>query len=275
MKTAVVAIARLEGNYLQEWVDHYKNLGFTNIILCDNDWSEDDEDVKEILKEDIESGFIIYEDWRNQKTHEIGKNVQMYAYSVIYEKYKDQFDWLAFFDIDEQLELIKHKSIDDFLADKNDYEVVLINWFCFGDANQVVADFSKPLKERFTIPCPVDIKVQYDFPENLHIKSIVKGGLPHVIFYSNPHIPTNPLRCCNASGLQANSSPFQPIDFSTAYLKHYVTKSLQEWMENKMKRGVPDRTWETFIKTYPNRYFKYNQVTDEKLNWLKEHGYVK
>ena len=79
MRTAVVAIARLEGNYIREFVEHYKNLGFTNIILCDNDWKEDNEDIKEILKEDIKSGFIIYEDWRDKKTHELGKNVQMYA----------------------------------------------------------------------------------------------------------------------------------------------------------------------------------------------------
>ena len=276
MRTAVVAIARLEGNYLREFVDHYKGLRFTNVILCDNDWKEDNEDVKEILKDYIENGFVIYEDWRDKKSQEIGKHVQMYAYSVIYEKYKNDYDWLAFFDVDEQLELVKHQNIDEFLADKGDYECVLINWFCFGDSNQIEADFTKPLKERFTIPCPVDIKVQYDFPENFHIKSIVKGGLPQATFYGNPHIPTNPLRCCNAKGLQANSSPFQPIDFSVAYLKHYVTKSLEEWMENKMRRGVPDgRTWEQFLMAYSPRYFRYNQLTQEKLDWLKSHGYVK
>ena len=48
MRVAVIAIARLEGRYLQEWVDHYKSLGFANAIICDNDHDEDDEDIKEI-----------------------------------------------------------------------------------------------------------------------------------------------------------------------------------------------------------------------------------
>lgn len=269
MRVAVIAIARLEGKYLQEWVDHYKSLGFANAIICDNDHDEDNEDIKEILKNDIESGFVIIEDYRNQV------RAQMRCYSEMYAKYKNDYDWLAFYDIDEQLELPRHKDISDFLSDKGDFECVMFNWLCYGDNDQVLADYSKPLKERFPKPLPVDIRVQYSFSENMHIKSMIKGGLPYLYFQGNPHCPDTPLKCCNPSGIQCNNCPFQPIDYSNGYLRHYITKSTQEYFENKLKRGTGDRDYNSFLYTYRNRYFMYNQVTQEKLGWLKSKGYVK
>lgn len=50
LKTAVVAIARMEGRYLPEWIEQYQNLGFTNVILCDNNHDGDGEDVEAILR---------------------------------------------------------------------------------------------------------------------------------------------------------------------------------------------------------------------------------
>lgn len=268
LKTAVVAIARLEGNYLKEWVDHYKSLGFSNVIICDNDHDEDDEDIKEILKKDIAGGFVIYEDFRNQI------RAQMRCYTMMYEKYKNDYQWLAFLDIDEFIELVNHKDISDFLSDKGDYDCVMLNWLCYGDCDNVLYE-AKPLKERFTKPLPIDIKVQYDFPENMHIKSILKGGLPSAVFAANPHSTDSNLKCCNASKMQCNNMPWQPIDYSNAYIKHYITKSTQEFFENKLRRGTGDRDYQSFLYSYSNRYFKYNQVTDKKLNYLKNKGFIK
>lgn len=36
MRTSVVCIARIENHYIREWVEHYKSIGFTNVILYDN-----------------------------------------------------------------------------------------------------------------------------------------------------------------------------------------------------------------------------------------------
>ncbi len=56
---------------------------------------------------------------------------------------------------------------------------------------------------------------------------------------------------------------------TNAHIKHYVTKSLQEWVENKMRRGTGDRDYNTFVQTYKSRYFMYNQLTQPKLDYLK------
>ena len=36
LKTLVCGIAKLENNYIREWVEHYKKLGFTNVVIYDN-----------------------------------------------------------------------------------------------------------------------------------------------------------------------------------------------------------------------------------------------
>lgn len=262
-KVAVVCIARMEGRYIREWVNHYLALGFDDIIICDNNHTEDNENLGSMFQD---NDRVIVEDYRNLVGY------QMKCYTEIYQKYKDDYAWIAYFDVDEFLEIPNHKDIKDYLKDKTDFDCVMINWLCFGDNGQIEADYSRSIQERFPQPLPIDIRVQYNFPENFHIKSILKGGLESAVFAANPHSTDSHLKCCNASGIQVENRPWQMIDYRQAYLKHYVTKSLEEWYTNKMKRGSGDRDYGIFLKTYYNRYFRYNQPTQEKIDWLKVHN---
>ena len=264
LNCAVICIARLEGNYIREFVEHYLALGFSKIIIADN--NHDGEDDLDVIDDYVKNGQVIIEDYHNIE------KAQMKAYTELYLKYGNKFDWLLFCDIDEFLVLEKHKTIQEFLADKNDYECVLINWKTYGDSGQIYADYSKPIMERFTVPCP-NAKSQYSFEDDYHVKSIVKGGLPKVIWYSNPHTVTNPLLCCNAKGERCDQTPFQRPDHTVAHFNHYTTKSLEEYCENKTRRGAGDRSYDCFKSTYKGRYFRINEMTKEKLKWIKEHGY--
>ena len=146
---------------------------------------------------------------------------------------------------------------------------MVINWLCYGDNNQIYADYSKPLNARFTEPCPIDTKVDYDFSENRHIKSIVFCHRNSVVFL-NPHIPgyQKLFFICNSDGKRCDISPFQPINYKNAYLKHFITKSLQEWVE-KLRRGGADQDYKTYRSHVRlDRFFKYNSMTKEKQEYL-------
>lgn len=265
MITALVAIGRMENPYAREFVEHYKNLGFTNIIIMDNN-HDGEEHFEDVLQDYIDQGFVIIEDFRNKI------KPQMVGYTEIYSKYGNEYDWIAFFDFDEFLILPNHRTISDFLEDKQQFECVLVNWLCMTDNNLVHYD-PRPLMERFTQPMDVLRPIQYQFPDNCHIKSIVKGHLPCVRFISNPHIPTNQLKCCNADGMLVNSTPWQQITYQNAYLKHFTTKTIEEWMTRKMKVGTPDRDQTQFLPFYVGRFWKINEKTEEKLKYLEENGY--
>ena len=75
LKTAVVAIARLEGRYLQEWIEHNLSLGFDQVIIADNNHDEDGEDIAQMFKDNPN---VIVEDYRNRlinKLNELLENV--------------------------------------------------------------------------------------------------------------------------------------------------------------------------------------------------------
>ena len=60
---------------------------------------------------------------------------------------------MAFFDVDEFLELSKHKSIQDFLQDEKKFEdcdCVILNWRMNTD-NGNIYNNKKPLSDRFTV----------------------------------------------------------------------------------------------------------------------------
>lgn len=126
--------------------------------------------------------------------------------------------------------------------------------------------------ERFTEAMDILKPVQYSFPDNCHVKTIIRGGLS-VKFGGNPHTPDTPLIAYNASGIRCNNGPWQPIDYSKAHLRHFTTKTIEEWITRKLRVGTPDRDPSSFLPFYKDRFFKINQVTQEKLDWLKEHGY--
>ena len=57
MKTALCAIAKNENLYIREWVEYYMKLGFSNIILYDNN-DINGECFEEVINDYIESGFV-------------------------------------------------------------------------------------------------------------------------------------------------------------------------------------------------------------------------
>ena len=61
-------------------------------------------------------------------------------------------------------------------------------------------------------------------------------------------------------------SPFMDYDFSVAYIRHYSTKTIGEWVKNKMKRGTGNRTAERCKEDLTlDFFFAFNKKTEEKL----------
>lgn len=266
---ALVAIGRRENQYAPEWVSHYRTIGFDHIYIYDN--NHDGEDCFEtVLGDFIAENFVTIIDWRNRK----GPSTQRDAYNDCYARFGQNHAWLAFFDFDEFLCFagpVCCDGIATFLKDKAAFDCVLVNWMNMTDSG-LVHDDHRPLMQRFTVPMPLDrTGIAGDFPENNHVKCIVRGGLPAVKFLRNPHVPTTPtLRCCNANGQPVAQKPCIPYTHDVAYLKHFTTKTIEEWLSNKMQKGTPDRTYEEAMMTYKDYFFKINDRTPEKEAFIRE-----
>ena len=268
IKTLLCCIGRQENQYIREYVEYYKNLGITNICLYDNNY-DGEEHFEDVIGDYIDSGFVILKNYRNRTT------CQLQAYQECYKEYGKKYNWICFFDCDEFLTFKDDIKIDGYLSKEifKKYNAIKINWMCYGDGDMVRSD-GRPLLERIQNPVmPLNKKIGFDFPENCHIKSIVRGGLVSPQFMGQPH-STNVAKQCTASGKPVDKimSPFNSIDYEQAWLRHFSTKTAEEYC-NKMIKGFPDRDWNIdkeakfLIET---RFFRYNQITEEKINVFKE-----
>ena len=105
---------------------------------------------------------------------------------------------------------------------------------------------------------------------------IVKGNLPNVVIES-PHFASfkrrdNVIPSVLPSGRPCYSKVAIREDYSkeTVFFNHYMTKSLEEFINQKMNRTDAVFGDLTLKLDY---YWRINKKTEEKLNYLKEKGY--
>lgn len=231
-KYIVLTCAKNEDKYLIEFVEHYLKLGFDKIIIADNN---EEPTIEGILEKYIKNGQVEIYDFRGVNYFQ----VQLYTIFANEGNYK----WCAYFDADEFMEIGSFNNIKEFLEPIKE-NCVLLHWMNFG-SNGEKHYKDKLLQERF--PLPVS-PILY-FKENCFVKSIVRGGdYWKGCYFNGSHLPyfetEKEKNVYNSGGYETKIGHlhcFYPIRYKLAYLKHYYTKSFDEWMI-KSNRGWPDGT---------------------------------
>lgn len=263
--TLLICICKNENDHMVEFIEYYKQLGVSQICIIDNN-DFDGERIDDLVQKYVDEGFVIVENYRGQK------RPQMRAYTECYRKYHTKFDWVMFFDFDEYLTFTEDKTISEYLGRPcfENFNMIHINWQIYND-NGYTHKQKGTLIDTFTTPIPFDLKLEYEIPENNHVKSIIRGGYEQLSFTLNPHTPSYlDLKCCNNAGVECSpQSPFCPYDFSLAYLKHFNTKSTEEYIA-KLKRGFADLERTNYEKLIVSRYFGTNEITEEKVKMFNE-----
>ena len=264
VRTVIVAIAKCENNYIREWVEHYRKLGVDSIIIGDNN-DIDGERMYEVLSDYILDGFVTIKDYRGKKGQ------QQQFYTDMYREYNSSYDWFGFFDCDEFVCLRKHKSIQEFLSDHiyDPFNIIRLNWMCFGDNGLIrVKDGDYSLQSRFTTPMERDKRINRIYV-NHNSKTFMRGGLGPLDIYVHGNYTES---CCNDIGEEiCNQWCTDTMSWEVAYIKHYNTKTIEEWMD-KMKRGYPDRNWNNKAMLSVERFFMYNEKTEDKIKYITEHS---
>ena len=254
-------ICKQENLYIKEFIEHYKILGYNHIFIYDNN-NIKGEKLEEIVQNYIDNGFISIIDYRGET-----KKPQFKVYIDCYEKNNKNYDWLSFFDADEFLELKpKDIKIQDFLNNEryNNCQNVKFNWLLYSDDEKLTYN-NKSIQERFKTPL-------FNNSLNKHIKSTVRGNLS-VNYWNgcwNPHSGITNFNCCSSSGKQISKiSPYnKPYDYKYGYLKHYRTKTIEEYI-NKVKRGRADDIGINY-KDMVKKFFMSNKKTKKKIDIFKK-----
>ena len=263
----VCCICKNESKYIEEFIEYHLELGFDKIIIGDNN-DIDGESYDDQLKDYIDYGEVEIVNLRGLVAQ------QMLFYNDIIHNY--DYEWCAFIDCDEFLTFSKNSkftNIKDFLNSNKDIKAYAVNWMVYGD-NERVYSGSGDVVNRFKIPKPNNFRFHYQFPENYHIKSILHKDV-QANFRSCPHNVNEYTDYYSPDGTALHkTSPFNKnIDHNILYIRHFYTKSLEEWVNKKMKNKHADCKPSDLPIYYPiEDYFIYNRVTDAKIKYLKQHG---
>ena len=252
LKTAIIAIAKNENQYINEWLDYHFNLGFDAVILCDND-------DEMILKDVVTDNRVFFEDYTKQT------GVQQKSYRDCYRKYRQQFDWFLIIDIDEFL-VLENKSLQDFLSSFNeDVECVKLCYKHFTDNNELdIIDGNDSVLNRFktTIETRMDVWTKQFVRNNLKEEQIQ--------WICQHYINDRTVHSVDATGKECENRMSLPnVVYENAWINHYRTKTIGEFIRQKYFRGGINYNNNRY---HSLRYFwetnEYSQEKEEYANKL-------
>jgi len=255
-KVLLCAIAKQENLYIKEWVDYHLNLGFDHITIYDNN-DTGGERISDAVSGDMRVDVVDFRG-KTQKSCE----TQVEAYNHCYRN-ANNYTWVLFIDIDEFLWFKDYTNIKVFLSQNwvRRANVIRFHWKCYSDGEQLRYE-DRPVMERFTQPCE-------NAEVNFHTKQMYRTNLGSLRIV-NVHYSTNVSYIFYPDGKPApytTSTKDSSVHDEVAHIKHYVTKSLEEYVRVKWARRC-DGSSKTRLSM--DFYFKYNKRTDEKVRYYNQ-----
>lgn len=262
LKVSLCVTCKNENNYIREFIFHYKQLGFDHIFIIDNN---DDEYLENVINDYIELNYVTIIDWRRKL------DPQYDGYTYVYKTFGEDYDWMAFFDCDELLQLNDgSKNIQEFLLQHKfiNYNLINVFWQTYGDEELIMVENDNySMKDRFKTPiftCTI---------EDFQPKSIIKTKLP-IEHVGGAHVGNQEdfIKRCNPEGeeivvCKSGGSRCLPISLESAQLNHYRTKTLEEYITCRYKRNNYPWNCNEKLKNI-NFFFLFNERTKEKEEWL-------
>lgn len=254
----IVCIAKLEQNYIEEFVYYHLSLGFRRIYLFDN---EDVATYDKLLEKYVKTGqlCVIHFPRNNHFVVENGMSyfipVQYLVLSIFAEQIMPdpRITHIAHIDIDEFIVLKKHKSIDEFIQEyiKDDCAGIGINWRFFGSSHSK-EDPTQPVTQRFTM-C--------EERGNKHIKTIFRKDAfqqfsgCHTIIAKSGHIKST-----DGTIIEGPYNENAPIN--VAQINHYKCKTLAEYryIRTRQRADIVGDTHEDVDADF--KQYDINEVED-------------
>lgn len=246
----LLAIAKDERPYVEEWIAHHHGLGFRRFVIYDNDSSDG---TAELLRQNRRlAGMVEIVPWPGSALPP-GEAPQHAAYAHALG-WLERRGWLAVFDLDEFLVLRRDHTVQQLLARYADAAALAIGWRLFGSGGHDRDE-----------PGPVTRRFRHCGPHRL-AKSIAQLAL---IERMGPHVPV----LGDGSACDERRRPLPDGDrlatpsYRQAQVNHYFSKSREEW-NRKRARGRPDLT---VGRVRPEQDFARHDLADAVDDTIQRH----
>ncbi|BBK31165.1 glycosyl transferase family 2 [Stella humosa] len=223
-RVIMLAIAKDEARYIEEWIAHHYGIGFRHFLVYDNDSRDGTGEMlagNPRLKDIVE---VV--PWPIAAYADSGMAPQYAAYTDALSRL-DRRAWVAVLDLDEFLVLKHDRHVQALLERYRDASALSINWRMFGSSGLARGN-DQPVAERFRYCGPAY------FAKTISRVALIDQIGVHA-GQMRWRVPCDELRRPIELG-----SFLQTPSYRSVQINHYFTKSRQEW-EAKRARGRSDR----------------------------------
>lgn len=232
LKLSVAAIVKNEAESLLEWIAYHHVIGVHSFFIADNDSTDGTTEILEAL---AEHGLV----HRLRFPTPQSGNAQIPAYMALLSRTRNNCDVVAFIDADEYLLPMNGQTtlipILEQLFSDPEVSALGLNWANFGSNGALFAEDGFVI-DRFTK------RAKFSFGVHYHIKTIVRPN--RATGFANPHfVHLSGGRYVDAAGTDIVIHPkhgkglSSRIVWGPARINHYATKSLEEFLVGKSRRG--------------------------------------
>ena len=267
MTSCILTVIKDEHLYLDEFIRYHLNLGIDYIIIAEDIDSKSHKNITDkynnvtlynvldFFKEDKTKEKII-----NRKKYKISNQESYLYYGLIYIKNHYNFDWCFVIDIDEFITIDNnYKNVNEVLSLYENYDAVILQWQNYG-ANGLIytPDYKqKGIIKYYTECCnftKIDRPAWFRNVKSVHhLNNYTKNS------YNSGHVPNLKTNWCRTDFSQNKKS----IIYDNMYIRHYITKSWEEYV-NKIKiRGLFNRihrNYEDFFYLNPDMLNKKEEL---------------
>ena len=228
MKLAVTIIQRDRAPWIKEWVAFHWLVGFRKFYIFLHNCSDNTEKILKQLQKKFDIKIF--------KVDPSLESPQLKCYQDSYTKFGGEVDWMAFIDSDEFLFPAKVSSMEIALSEFSGKKISALGvyWSCFGSSGYIEEPKGLIIEN-------YKYKAADGYPNNRHIKSIVRGGLGKSVQASDPHFFRTPLGTYDESlrPITYGWTDFEPI-YEKFRINHYACQSRSHFLNFKSKNKTPD-----------------------------------
>ena len=272
MTSCIFTIIKNEHQYLDEWIKYHLNLGINHIFIFEDIDSKIHKEITDkYSSEDVSlfniSLLLIDEKLKQFQNWEEIRQCTYFKEGLwwIYCNYK--YDWCFAMDIDEYITLSNSEStLQSVISNYSEYDAVILQWQNFNANGHIYKPNydQKGLVDTYTQKCGKSINdAQW---KSTKLMYNLKNYKKH--YYLGSHLCCGLCKWCKTD----YSQELNKICYDNIYLRHYITKSWEEYVWKLKIRGMfhkKHRNYEEFFEMNSDMLDKKEellQIAEEIIN---------
>ena len=271
MTSCILTVIKNEHQYLDEWIKYHLDLGVNHIFIYEDIDSDSHKEICDKYGDSVtlDSVTAVLDEKSRIEAKEV-KELNKYSVQHTYFRnglnflkklYSDKYDWCFIIDNDEFITLEnENDKLEDVLNLYDKYEAFVMSWKWYGANGHITKPLNKGVLEAY--PKEAEGKRPNQVKTCYKLKSFRSEFL-----YTHHH-PTDICNWCNTNYVKY----YKTATFNKIYIRHYITKSWEEYVWKRKVRGYVwgrERDFDYFFKINTDmlhlKDYLMSQIKDDVL----------